>query len=186
MTINAATLERALEMLGQILAEKDCYYEVVAIGGGSLLLLGQIVRTTKDLDLVAIIEESELVTASPLPEQLIQARDEVAVILSLGKDWLNPGPTSLLNFGLPKGFEQRMQARHFGGLTVHLASRFDQICFKLYAAIDHGPKSKHFADLQLLQPTPQELDQAKEWCKTHDPSESFAVMLDEAAGALNA
>ncbi len=172
-------------MLGQILAEKNCYYEVVAIGGGSLLLLGQIVRTTKDLDLVAVIEKSELVTASPLPGQLIQARDEVAAVLSLGKDWLNPGPTSLLELGLPKGFEQRMQARHFGGLTVHLASRFDQICFKLYAAVDHGPNSKHFADLQLLKPIPQELDQASDWCKTHDASESFALTLDEVVGALN-
>jgi hypothetical protein len=33
MDITAATLEQALEMLGQLLAENDFYTEVVAIGG---------------------------------------------------------------------------------------------------------------------------------------------------------
>ena len=38
------TLEEALETLGELLGERGCSYDVVAIGGGSLLLLGLITR----------------------------------------------------------------------------------------------------------------------------------------------
>jgi hypothetical protein len=184
--MDAATLEHALDMLGQILKDRGFHYEVVAIGGGSLLLLGQVVRTTKDLDLVALVESDHFISANPLPSNLLKARDEVAIALELGEDWLNPGPTSLLNSGLPEGFKTRMQTRSYGGLTVHFSGRFDQICFKLYASIDHGPNSKHFKDLKLLLPTAEELQKAKSWCITHDVSEGFALTLDEAIFVLGA
>lgn len=56
--MNSATLDQALDILGQLLANRKCHYEVVAIGGGGLLLLGQIVRMTKDLDLLALLDEA--------------------------------------------------------------------------------------------------------------------------------
>lgn len=132
MNIDAATLENALDILGQRLADQDRHYEVVAIGGGGLLLIGQIIRMTKDLDLVALIESDEFISANPLPKNLLEAINEVGLALDLGKEWINPGPSSLLAMGLPEGFKARMQTRYYGGLTVHLAGRFDQICFKLY------------------------------------------------------
>jgi len=156
----------------------------VAIGGGSLLLLGQIHRATKDLDLVALVEDDHFISASPLPLNLLQAAQEVGKALQLGKEWLNGGPSSLLDLGLPSGFETRMQTCHYGGLIIHLAGRLDQICFKLYAAVDQGPYSKHFADLTFLQPTRDELIIAQQWCITHDVSETFAEELNKVLIAL--
>src|ERR1700691_2750402 len=145
MKINLTGLEGALEILGQLLVDRGLHYEVAAIGGGSLLLLGLIDRTTKDLDLIALVKGRELISADPLPGPLVQAAEEVGRALDLGKDWLNIGPASLLETGLPPGFMERLHIRKFRGLTLHLADRFDQICFKLYASVDQGPQSKHFA-----------------------------------------
>lgn len=186
MDIDAATLEQALETLGQLLADRGSYYEVVAIGGGSLLLLGLMVRMTKDLDLVALVEDNQFISAKHLPKDLACAIDEVGIALELGKGWINAGPTDLLNMGagLPEGFKTRMQVRHYGGLTVFLAGRFDQICFKLYASVDQGPHSKHFADLKYLQPTEAELKEAKSWCITHDVSDEFAEELSKALTSI--
>ena len=98
-----------------------------AIGGGSLLLLGLIDRTTKDLDLVAIVKDRELRSANPLPRPLVQAAEEVGRALDLGKDWLNIGPASLFEMGLPPGFIGRLHIRQYKGLTLYLADRFDLI-----------------------------------------------------------
>lgn len=164
MELNSTTLEDALKILGQLILERGHYYEVVAIGGAGLLLLGQITRTTKDLDLVALVNEGEFISANPLPIPLFQAIGEVGIALNLGKDWVNTGPSDLFKMGLPEGFKTRMDTRRYGGLTIYLAGRFDQICFKLYAAVDQGPNSKHFADLKSLKPTKTELGEAKCWC----------------------
>ncbi len=180
MNIDAALLVQALDALGQLLASRGHHYEVVAIGGGSLLLLGQIGRMTKDLDLVALVASGEFISAKPLPPDLVQAISDVGVAMDLGKEWLNAGPASLLEAGLPEGFKNRMKVRHYGGLTVHLAGRFDQICFKLYASVDQGPHSKHFIDLKHLRPSADELQTAKLWCLTQDVSEGFAATLNEA------
>ncbi len=179
MEIDLAGLEGALEVLGQLLADRELHYEVAAIGGGSMLLLGLIERTTKDLDLVALITDQKLVSANPLPHPLVQAIEEVAQALELGKNWLNIGPASLLESGLPHGFLERLHMRKYKGLTLYLADRFDQICFKLYASVDQGPQSKHFADLLALTPTWSELHQAKSWCLTQDVSAEFENHLNQ-------
>ena len=88
--------------------------------------------------------------------------------------------------GLPAGFETRLHTKHYHGLTVHLADRFDQICFKLYAAVDQGIRSKHFNDLIALQPTNSELLIAKNWTITHDVSEGFAEELESLLAILEA
>jgi hypothetical protein len=170
---NTPTLETALKTLGRLLNSRGLHYEVVAIGGGALLLLGFMIRTTKDLDLVALINKSEFISANPLPKPLIQAIEEVAITYNLRKDWINTGPADLLTLGLPIGFKNRMSTIDYEGLTIHLAGRFDQICFKLYATVDQGPKSKHYIDLKHLKPNKAELEEAKKWCITHDISRAF-------------
>jgi len=99
-------------------------------------------------------------------------------------DWLNPGPAALLDLGLPNGFLQRAEVRSYGALTVRLASRTDQIAFNLYASVDQGPQSRHFADLGKLGPTPGELLESARWYRTHDPSEAFREMLIQALAGL--
>jgi hypothetical protein len=170
---NSTDLETALRTLGRLLNSRGLYYEVVAIGGGALLLLGFMIRTTKDLDLVALINKSEFISANPLPKPLIQAIEEVAITYNLRKDWINTGPADLLTLGLPIGFKNRMSTIDYEGLTLHLAGRFDQICFKLYATVDQAPKSKHYIDLKHLKPNKPELEEAKKWCITHDISQAF-------------
>jgi hypothetical protein len=115
-----------------------------------------------------------------LPPALAEAARDVARALELRRDWLNPGPASLIELGLPEGFMARSQARTYGGLTLHLAGRPDLIALKLYAAVDQGPTSKHTTDLQALAPTAPELLAAARWARTHDPSEAFRSELLQA------
>jgi hypothetical protein len=64
------------------------------------LLLDLIKRPTKDLDIVAIVHVGKYVTAEPLPDFLRTAVRDVAAAAGLAENWLNPGPASLLDFGL--------------------------------------------------------------------------------------
>jgi hypothetical protein len=180
MAFDENTLEEALLTLGELLQTRGQRFEVVAIGGGSLLLLGLIRRPTKDLDVVALMRSSKLDRADPLPPALRDAVADVASTLGLAEDWLNPGPASLLDHGLPEGFHERLTFRRYGGLVVHIAGRRDQISFKFYAAVDQGPRSKHAQDLRKLAPSREELIAAAHWVRTHDPSEGFRVLCLEA------
>ena len=177
--MDASLLDQALATLGTLLARRGLQFELVTAGGGSLLLLGLGVRATRDLDIVAIVSDRSYAKAQPFPADLHDAACDVGAALGLGDDWLNPGPTDLLDFGLPPGFEQRTVTRTYDGLTLHVASRSDQICLKLYAAVDQGPRSKHYDDLRRLTPTAGELLFAARWTVTHDPSPGFRQQLVE-------
>jgi hypothetical protein len=177
MEMDRSLLDRALETLGATVESRGQRYELVAIGGSGLMLVGRITRPTKDLDIVALLEDGNLVPADPMPAGLVEATADVGRALGLAEDWLNPGPTELLRFGLPKGFLDRVETRRYGALTLHLAGRFDQICFKVYAAADQGMRSKHAADLRALQPARGELLAAAQWSTTHDPSEGYRLEL---------
>jgi hypothetical protein len=50
--LNPSLLDESLAVLGESLAERGLAFEMVAVGGGSLLLLGLISRPTADLDIV--------------------------------------------------------------------------------------------------------------------------------------
>ena len=168
---------RLLSALGEQLTAAGQRYELVIIGGSGLLALGLIERSTRDVDLLALRSGDELGSAKPLPAALEAARDRVARDFSLPTDWLNAGPTDLLELGLPEGFIDRLERRDYGdSLTVYLASRYDQIHFKLYALVDQGP-GKHESDLRALSPTEEELLAAARWSRSHDPSEGYAQML---------
>ena len=139
--------------------------------------MGLITRPTNDLDVVAVADHGRLETAEPLPRELLDARNRVARDFDLADDWINAGPTGLLDLGLPNGFLGRVQTRSFGdGLTVHFASRLDRIHFKLYALVDQGG-GRHDQDLRSLKPTMEEVLRAAPWTTTHDPSIGFREML---------
>jgi len=174
-------LDQALRALAQTLETRGLRYELVAVGGSGLLLLGLLSRATRDLDIVAVVDGGKYVKADPLPPALLDAVRDVGEVLGVGAEWLNAAPTALLDFGLPDGFAQRTEVRDFGALVLHLASRRDQICLKLYAAVDQGPTSKHVDDLRALAPTADELRAAATWARTHDPSPPFR---DELRSAL--
>ena len=108
MEIDTTGRDGALRVLGQLLADRGLHYEVVAIGGGSRTILFRTHRPNyKGLRFSCSHERSgNLFSANPLPPPLplLKASEEVGIALHLGKDWLNIGPASLLEAGLPEGF----------------------------------------------------------------------------------
>lgn len=175
------SIDEALQTLGAVLQNRGLSYSLVVAGGSSLLLLRLIDRPTRDLDVLGRALDGDYEKLDALPEPLANAVADVADALGLADDWLNVGPASLLDFGLPDGFRQRVTTRRYGGLELHIPARLDQVCFKLYAAVDQGPRSKHFADLVRLGPSREELLFAARWTVTHDPS---VGLREELRGAL--
>jgi hypothetical protein len=172
-------LERALATLGDLLAYRGEEYEIVLVGGGNLVLRGIVSRATRDADVVGQRRaDGRVVPIRQLPETLARAVSEVAQAEDLAADWLNVGPESLLDLGLPAGFEDRLALRRFGGLTVWLAAPYDLVYFKLYAAADHWPsRDRHLDDLRALHPSASDLLAAARWSRTHDPSPAFRSQL---------
>ena len=176
-------INEALQLLdGRLKMNRSRSFSLVVCGGTALNAMHLIQRTTKDVDIVALMDsDNQLVDPAPLPEALMVAAKEVADTLNLPQDWLNNGPSSgdggLFRLGLPDGFKERLTKNYQGEkLMVYFVSRLDQIHFKLYAAIDQLG-SYHASDLKQLSPSDEELLQAVRWATTHDPSEGFQTAI---------
>ena len=178
-------IEKILNALGEQLdAMSAVIPELVVCGGSALNILGFVSRTTKDVDVVAFAERLtngsiNLAKSEPLPLKLVEAMKKVSRDFDLPENWLNPGPTSAVDFGLPEGLMERVETKKFSAsLTIHFLSRYDQICFKLYAAVDQGI-GKHYNDLLLLEPNANELEKAAQWSMSHDVSEGYRQSVKE-------
>lgn len=153
-------------------------------GGSALIAMGLRQRTTRDVDVVALLDAmNELTSPDPLPEFLLTAAAQVARDLGLSDNWLNNGPSrgegGLFQMGLPAGFSSRLTAMEYGSrLTIHFIGRLDQIHFKLYAAADQRDGT-HLNDLKALRPSTAELEAAALWAITHDVSDGFRMILKE-------
>lgn len=133
----------ALQLLnGRLALDEAPRYNLVVCGGTALNATGLIFRTTKDVDIIALMDDGEvLLDPAPLPDPLVHAALVVAENLGLPGDWLNNGPSSddggLFRLGLPEGIVKRLVWKTYGkNLRVGFIHRFDQIHFKLYAAVD--------------------------------------------------
>lgn len=157
-------------------------FNLVVCGGTALAAMGLVTRTTRDVDIVALADDSgELIDPAPLPDLLTRVAIEVAEDLALPRDWLNNGPSSgdggLFRLGLPAGFSERLTWWRYGDrVSVGFVSRIDQIHFKLYAAVDQSG-GYHASDLQALTPSDEELLTAATWTRSHDPSPGFQTSL---------
>jgi len=161
---------------------------LVVCGGSALQVLGLVeARTTRDVDVLAlatsVIENGNasltLLTSEPLPQKLVEAAERVARDFTLPANWLNSGPTDLLTEGLPDGFSSRLHPQHFGAtgrLTILFADRVDQICLKMYAAVNGGG-TRHLTDLRALHPTDEELLFAALWTITQDAADFFPELV---------
>jgi hypothetical protein len=101
---------------GRLQLNGSSMFSIVVCGGTALNAMQLVQRTTKDVDIVALIDSSgNLADPAPLPNELLQAAKEVADTLNLQKDWLNNGPSSddggLFRLGLPEGFKERLYQR---------------------------------------------------------------------------
>ncbi|MBU4557336.1 MAG: hypothetical protein KJ747_10745 [Actinobacteria bacterium] len=174
-------IEELLDALGvELESAASPHIGLCVIGGAALGALGLVDRPTKDIDVVASLEESDagvqVHALSALPDAVIKAASEVARQFGIERWWINVGPSSLMDVGLPSGFESRLTPAAYGSaLTIYFASRVDQICFKTYAAADVG--GRHAIDLVALLPTEQEIEFALRWVIRHDPSEGFRSQL---------
>lgn len=178
MFAGSEDIERALTLLSEYLDFAETPPVALLVGGGSALSVrGFLTRTTKDIDVIALVGEDTdpqtLERADPFPVYLREAKNRVALDLGLLEDWINPGPTSLLDFGLPPGCVERSLRIQYGTrLVVYFIDRFDQIHLKLYAAVDQGG-GRQLTDLIALRPSTGELLKAATWATTHDPSPGF-------------
>ena len=155
---------------------------LVVCGGTALAALGLINRTTKDTDVLGTIEKIEgefhIYKIEKFPDWLVGAAQVVARDFGLPEYWLNLGPASQLESGLPDGFETRLIPRNYGKfLDVYYTGRIDQIHFKLYAAVDRD--DYHTQDLAALKPNEDELEAAAKWVLTQDVSETFMLILKD-------
>ena len=186
--LDKATIENLLTALGkQIESMKRGPIDIVVCGGASLNVLGQIRRTTKDIDIMGIFEREKSgelnIKEAVLPKWFMDAADRVKKDFNLPDNWINVGPTSIVRFGLPKNFEKRLvKKRYSKGLSVYYISRLDQIHFKLYASADRG--GHHVDDLVALKPKNKEIEQAALWSMTHDVSEGFRLILKDLLAKL--
>jgi hypothetical protein len=179
------SLNVALKTLGALLEDTaNDQINIVVCGGSSLIATGLVNRTTKDVDIVALLDSNEFIMeAQPLPDSLLKAAGQVAISMNLPTNWLNNEPWSIVNrrlpnYGLPEGFLKRTKKRKYGTkLNIYFLDRISQIYFKLYAAVDHNGPSRHLDDLNSLSPTDDEFFAAAQWAIIQDPSEIFLHTL---------
>ncbi len=189
MTIDKSTLDKALGLLGELLVARQRHAQhFVVCGGSSLLALGLVRRTTtRDVDILARMEDGNLVPAKPLPDWLLEDARDAGTELGLPEGWLNTGPAdeSFFRLGLPEGLAGRVTTRDYGALLrISFISRYDQIHLKLYATADQDA-GRHYQDLQDLKPTAEELLAAARWTRTQDPSDGFLQVLGRVLAALH-
>ena len=183
--ISHENIDQALSLLaGRLdLAQTDPV-RLVICGGSALIAMSLRQRTTRDMDVVALLSAAqEPISPDPLPDFLLRAADQVARDLGLFEGWLNNGPSrgegGLFQMGLPEGFVGRLTEKEYGPrLAIYFIGRLDQIPLKLYAAVDQRDGT-HLNDLKALHPTAAELEAAARWAMTHDVSEGFKMVLKE-------
>ena len=183
--ISHDNIDQALSLLaGRLDLAQTEPVRLVICGGSALIAMNLRRRTTRDMDVVALLSAAqEPISPDPLPDFLLRAADQVARDLGLFEGWLNNGPSrgegGLFQMGLPEGFVGRLTEKEYGPrLAIYFIGRIDQIHFKLYAAADQRDGT-HLNDLKALHPTAAELEAAARWAMTHDVSEGFKMVLKE-------
>ncbi len=179
--ISNEQLDKALSLLNDLLVFRDTEpYHLIVCGGSALIALQLVPRTTKDVDILAMVKDGVLIAPTPIPEELLEIATDVQRNLGLPEEWLNNGPSSneggLFQMGLPEGLKNRLTRKEYGEkLTISFISRLDQIYFKLWASVDRG--GYHIEDLMTLNPTSDELLDASRWTMEKDVSDGYLMVL---------
>lgn len=179
--LDKSAIDRALGLLDGFLREQNADpVDLVVCGGSSLIALGLVGRTTRDVDVMALRNpDGKLIGSKPLPAAVAQAVRRVADMLGLAEDWLNAGPADQIKTGFPEGMVARLHPMRYGRhLTIHFIDRYDLIHFKVCAAVDTGP-GRHADDLLAMKPTPEEMRNAAKWALTQDASDGFRTVLKD-------
>lgn len=174
-------IDGALQRLGKRLTYD--YADPIALvicGGSALNVLNIAYRTTKDVDVLAVVDETEngvkLRHDRVLPEFFRRNVASVGRDLGLDEDWLNMGPKDVIAvYGPPKGMMDRLNRREYGPcLTVYFVSRLDQVHFKVLAAADPKAQPHHLEDLvERIKPLEDEVRAAVNWLMNRETSSWF-------------
>lgn len=174
------------EILGR-LNQKMVYAHVkplnVAVcGGTALIVVGRVARATQDVDIVALLRVNrasvEVLEDKRLPADVEQLVAEIGIELDIRKDWLNFDASPLIAFGFPPNMTSRLIKKSYGlCLTVYFISRFDQVHFKIYAAMDPKDGTRHLSDLLDLKPEENEVRAAISWLLAREASPEFKAAL---------
>ncbi len=78
MSIGSEQLDLALFALNDQLALRDGSVHLIVIGGSGLIAIDAVSRATRDVDVLALERDGELVSAEPLPEAVREAAATVA------------------------------------------------------------------------------------------------------------
>lgn len=185
-------IDGALQRLGsRLLYEYTNPIALVICGGSALNVLNVAHRTTRDVDVLAIVEETEsgivLRSDKALPDDFCEVVAWVAADLQLDEDWLNMGPKDILTvYGAPEGMTDRWEEREYGpSLKVFFISRLDQVHFKLLAAMDPQARARHLEDLaDRIKPSEEEVCAAVQWLLDRKTSSQFRDRMRLVVGAL--
>lgn len=185
-------IDGALQRLGsRLLYEYTDPIALVICGGSALNVLNVAQRITRDVDVLAIVEETEsgivLRPDKALPDDFCEVVSWVAADLQLDEDWLNMGPKDVLTvYGAPKGMTDRWEERGYGpSLKAFFISRLDQVHFKLLAAMDPRARARHLEDLvDRIKPSEEEVRTAVEWLLDRKTSPQFRNRMRLVVGAL--
>ena len=131
--LGASSIENALRKLNERIAyQSGRSVQLVVCGGAALIVAGLIKRVTGDVDVLGSVVENEplkIQIIERFPQWLEEAVRDVARVLELAEDWLNRGPTPVIEkFGLPPNIENRLiHKRYRQFLDVYFIGRLDQI-----------------------------------------------------------
>jgi len=194
MQMSRDMLKGLLDELAQWMEFEDCEpVEWVVCGGVALTLQGLQSRTTRDVDVLGNwnAQSMAITFVDQFPDEvktcIRKVTDNHPELDGLDEQWINPGPSRLVVFGLPSGFEHRLTRMRFREkLTLQLLSRDDLLPLKLYAAADEfcPRQDVHQQDLKALKPTFDELDKAVEWVRTLPDFEEKRIELKEVVRRL--
>jgi hypothetical protein len=189
---NVDAIHGALQRLGKrLLYDYADPISLVVCGGSALNVLNIASRTTRDIDVLATVEETPkgvvLRHDRPLPKGFCEVVAEVGRDLGLDEDWLNMGPKDVLEvYGAPRGLTERWERREYGpSLTVYFVSRLDQVHLKLLAAADPKAEPRHMEDLLIrIRPTTEEVRAAVTWLLDRKTSARFRSNVRRTVEAL--
>ncbi len=189
---NVQEIHGALQRLGKrLLYDYAEPISLVVCGGSALNVLKIASRTTRDVDVLATVEETaegiRLRHDQPLPKGFRDVVAEVGRDLGLDADWLNMGPKDVFEvYGAPRGMTERWTRREYGpSLTVYFVSRLDQVHLKLLAAADPKAEPRHLEDLaSRIKPTVEEVQTAVAWLLDRKTSPRFRGHVRRAVEAL--
>lgn len=149
-----------IQAFDAFLARRGLSLDAVIVGGAALGLLGVISRPTRDCDVLhPRVSESIRQAAQQFAAECRRAGEVLA------NDWLNDGPSSLVD-DLPKGWGDRLQTAYIGeAVTLRTLGRLDLLRSKLFALCD---RAIDLPDCVALRPSKAELEELLPWLEVRD------------------